>query len=84
MVFHLVQNQKGKCLHDHIPFNVKGNGIQVFSVFQPKQLVETKTSRAMGVALISANGGRAVTSAVTNHAGDGTSVTGDASSCIVS
>ena len=23
--FHLVQNQKENCLHDHIPFNLKGN-----------------------------------------------------------
>ena len=24
--FHLVQNQKENCHHDHIPFNAKGNG----------------------------------------------------------
>ena len=29
--FHLVQNRKENCHHDHIPFNVKGNGNIVFS-----------------------------------------------------
>ena len=29
----LVQNQKENCHHDHIPFNVKGNGNIVFSVW---------------------------------------------------
>ena len=33
MEFHLVQNRKESCHRDHIPFNVKGNGIGVFSVF---------------------------------------------------
>ena len=32
MEFHLVQNRKENCHHDHIPFNVKGNGKTVFSV----------------------------------------------------
>ena len=32
MDFHLVQNQKENCHHDHIPFNSKGNGIRVLSV----------------------------------------------------
>ena len=32
MEFHLVQNQMKNCCHDHIPFNLKGNGILVFSV----------------------------------------------------
>ena len=32
MDFHLVQNRKENCRHDHILFNVKGNGILVFSV----------------------------------------------------
>ena len=27
MDFHLVQNRKENCPHDHIPFNLKGNGI---------------------------------------------------------
>ena len=31
MKFHLVQNRKENCHHDHIPFNVKGNGSIVFS-----------------------------------------------------
>ena len=31
MKFHLVQNRKENCHHDHIPFNVKGNGNIVFS-----------------------------------------------------
>ena len=33
MEFHLVQNRKEKCHHDHIPFNLKGNGNIVFSVY---------------------------------------------------
>ena len=33
MEIHLVQNRKGNCLHDLIPFNVKGNGNVVFSVY---------------------------------------------------
>ena len=32
MEFHLVQNRKENCHHDHIPFNVKGIGNIVFSV----------------------------------------------------
>ena len=32
MDFHLVQNWKENCHHDHIPFNVKGNWNIVFSV----------------------------------------------------
>ena len=31
MEFHLVQNRKENCQHDHIPFNVKGNGNRVLS-----------------------------------------------------
>ena len=30
--FHLVQNRKENCYHDHIPFNMKGNGNIVYSV----------------------------------------------------
>ena len=30
--FHLVQNRNENCHHDHIPFNLKGNGNRVFSV----------------------------------------------------
>ena len=30
--FHLIQNWKENCHHDHIPFNVKGNGNIVLSV----------------------------------------------------
>ena len=30
---HLVQNRKENCHHDHIQFNVKGNGNIVFSVY---------------------------------------------------
>ena len=33
MDFHLVQNRKKNYHHDHIPFNVKGNGNIVFSVY---------------------------------------------------
>ena len=32
MEFHLVQNRTENCHHDHIPFNLKGNRILVFSV----------------------------------------------------
>ena len=32
MDFHLVQNRKEYCHHDHIPLNLKGNGILDFSV----------------------------------------------------
>ena len=32
MEFHLAQNRKENCLHDHIPFNVKGKENIVFSV----------------------------------------------------
>ena len=34
MEIHLVQNRKVNCHHDHIPFNLKWNGILVFSVQQ--------------------------------------------------
>ena len=37
MEFHLVQNRMEHCHHDHIPFNVKGNGIRVFSVWAPRR-----------------------------------------------
>ena len=33
MEIHLVQNQQGNCHHDHIPFNLKGSGNIVFSVW---------------------------------------------------
>ena len=33
MEFHLVQNQKKTCHHDRVPFDLKGNGNIVFSVF---------------------------------------------------
>ena len=34
MGFHLVQNRNENCCHyDHIPFNPKGNGNIVFSVY---------------------------------------------------
>ena len=32
MEFHLVHNRKENCHHDHIPFNLKGNGTIIFSV----------------------------------------------------
>ena len=34
MEFHLVQNRKENCHHDHIPFNLKGNRIRVLSVYR--------------------------------------------------
>ena len=36
MEFHLVQNHKENCHHDHIPLNVKGNRNIVFSVWLEK------------------------------------------------
>ena len=33
MEYDLVQNQKENCHHDHIPFNLKGNGNVFFRVF---------------------------------------------------
>ena len=33
MEIHLVQNRKENCHHNHIPFNLKGNGNIVFSVY---------------------------------------------------
>ena len=33
ITFHLVHNQNENCHHDHIPFNLKGNGILFFSVY---------------------------------------------------
>ena len=33
MESHLVQNRKKNCRHDHIPFNLEGNGNIVFSVY---------------------------------------------------
>ena len=34
MEIHLIQNREENCHHDDIPFNVKGNGNIVFSVWQ--------------------------------------------------
>ena len=36
MDFHLVKNRKENCHHDQTPFNMKGNGILVFSVHYSK------------------------------------------------
>ena len=33
MEFHLIQNRKENCHHDHIPFNVKGNVNIAFSAY---------------------------------------------------
>ena len=41
MEFHLVQNRKENCHHDHIPFNVRGIGNIVFSVYGEKIRVTT-------------------------------------------
>ena len=38
MDFHLVQNRKENCHHDHIPFNMEGNGIRVFSVYRANSI----------------------------------------------
>ena len=42
--FHLVQNRKENCNHDHIPLNLKGNGNIVFSVHQLLQSANEVTS----------------------------------------
>ena len=42
MDIHVVQNRKETCPYDHIPFNVKGNGIQVFSVLACGAFFESK------------------------------------------
>ena len=51
MEFHLVQNRKENCPHDHIPFNVKGN--VVFSVLQHNAFAvpETIVSRHNGASI---------------------------------
>ena len=36
MEFHLAQNRKENCHHDHIPFNLKGNGILAYSVYSDR------------------------------------------------
>ena len=38
--FHLVQNRKENCHHDHIPFNVKGIGSIFFSAYTGTPLSE--------------------------------------------
>ena len=38
MEFHLVQNRMENCHHDHIPFNLKGNGNIVFSVQKQRSI----------------------------------------------
>ena len=43
--FHLDQNRKENCHHDHIPFNMKGNGNLVFSVC--RSAIFTTTRRIM-------------------------------------
>ena len=37
--FYLVQNQNENYHHDDIPFNLKGNGILVFSVYLKKKAI---------------------------------------------
>ena len=46
MEYHLVQNQKENCHHDHIPFNMKGNGNIVFSVRVPEITLLRRTQLA--------------------------------------
>ena len=46
MELHLVQNRKENCQHDHIPFNVKGNGNIVFSVKPSERRVPFGSMRA--------------------------------------
>ena len=44
MEFNLVQNRKENCHHDHTPFNVKGIGSTVFSVWKVLWFVHHETS----------------------------------------
>ena len=44
MEFYLVQNRMENCRHDHIPFNVKGNEIIVFSVYAPNIYIYIQSS----------------------------------------
>ena len=41
MDIHLVENRKENCHHDLIPFNLKGNGLRIFSMLthQPMQII---------------------------------------------
>jgi len=48
MEFHLVQNLKENCHHDHIPFNVKGKGNIVFSVKRPES-IDTNSNTKIGI-----------------------------------
>ena len=48
MEFHLVQNRKENCHHDHNPFNVKGNGNIVFSVYSVHDTCHVCYSRKQG------------------------------------
>ena len=50
MEFHLVQNRKENC---HIPFNLKGNGNIVFSVYQNDGIMEAQLRACYREALVS-------------------------------
>ena len=45
MELYLVKNRKENCHHDHIPFNLKGNGNIIFSV----QLQEVERITSLGI-----------------------------------
>ena len=47
MEIHLVQNRKENCHHDHIPFNVKGNGNIFFSVQSRLQCLQRSIGRPL-------------------------------------
>ena len=51
MEFHLVQNRKENCHHDYIPFDVKGNGNIVFSVWLKFLIKESANSNIGGLAI---------------------------------
>ena len=51
--FHMVQNRKENCHHDHIPFNVKGNGNIVFSVQNYCHHQRNKTAFLYGEKVVS-------------------------------
>ena len=52
MEFHLVQNVKENCHHDHIPINSKGNGNIVFSMQLFPIRVELENCEEMAVTLL--------------------------------
>ena len=50
MDFHLVQNRKENCHHDHIPFNVKGNRNIVFRVYLMTDIASCRAGSSLSAA----------------------------------